>query len=111
MRKAIIIPLYDHTGADEVADILSDLERLGFSKDPYYAELPAEQFNSDLQHSLFHSDSADDFFGGLSRGFTLNSGKHSVQRDRLPGDPHAMASGTFMTGDGGTFVVTVERVD
>jgi hypothetical protein len=32
--QRIVIDLYDHTGNAEIADILDDLARLGFSTDP-----------------------------------------------------------------------------
>jgi hypothetical protein len=44
-KHFIVIPLYDHTKDDEVAEILEDLERLGFSSKPYQVrgvEPPAE---------------------------------------------------------------------
>ena len=33
-KQRIVIDLYDHTGNSEIADILDDLARIGFSNDP-----------------------------------------------------------------------------
>jgi hypothetical protein len=37
-KRYIVIPLYDHTGDEEVAAILAELDRLGFATDPYVVE-------------------------------------------------------------------------
>jgi hypothetical protein len=37
-RRVIAIPLYDHTPADELADVLETLRALGFAHDPIVVE-------------------------------------------------------------------------
>lgn len=38
MPRYIVIPIYDHTDEDEVEEIMSELDRLGFANSPYLAE-------------------------------------------------------------------------
>ena len=44
VTRFIVIPVYDHTDDQEMREIMDDLDRLGFAKQPYLAaaeKLPA----------------------------------------------------------------------